>query len=187
MSQKQSLKFAENPPSQRYASEKVKAFKNSRRTYIGKITQNKNKITDFLNLNLTDISSYEQCLAKIDKYLAKIKYACENIADCLVDQNEINENSNCYTEQNFRTIEIKNSVSSFLASRSKTSVKLSSHSGSRKSRLKSHKSLPVLQYPPVVPKTVSHTRSVPQPIRSMSPYALPFAPESINKDQNKHL
>ena len=97
-----------------HVSEKIYSLKNSRRAYIGKITEN-NKLTKYMDLGNKSSLEFETCLQKSQKYKHKIKRVSDSLIELTNDPNELQNISDIYTQQDFRVIEISKSVSNYNA------------------------------------------------------------------------
>ena len=99
-----------------YISEKIYSLKNSRRAYVGKITQNINKLTKYMNVQNKNSLDFETCLQKLQKYMYKIRTVSDSLIELTNDENELQNISDFYTQQDFRVIEITKSVSNYNSS-----------------------------------------------------------------------
>ena len=71
-------------------------FKRSRRSYLGKITQNINKINCYISLRYK-LEEIKEFLYRLGKYLYKIKVLSQDIIESTNDKNEIK------AEKSYRT------------------------------------------------------------------------------------
>ena len=97
-------------------SEKIYSLKNSRRAYIGKITENINKLTKYMDLGNKSSLEFKTCLQKLQKCKHKIKMVLGSLIELTNDPDKLQNISDIYTQQDFRVIEITKSVSIYNAS-----------------------------------------------------------------------
>ena len=83
-----------------HVSEKIYSLKNSRRAYIGKITEN-NKLTKYMDLGNKSSLEFETCLQKSQKYKHKTKRVSDSLIELTNDPNELQNISDIYTQQDF--------------------------------------------------------------------------------------
>ena len=86
--------------------EQLDKYKRSRTSYLGKITQNIDKINNLITLE-NQIIVTKECLYEVEKYLHKTKTVSQKMIELLTDQNEIKAITLKITEQEFRIIQIK--------------------------------------------------------------------------------
>ena len=101
-----------------HVSEKFYSFKYSRRTHVGKITENINKLTKYMNRGNKSSPEFEICLQKLEKYKHKIKTVSDSLIELTNNPDELHNISDIYTKQDFRVTGISKSVSSYNASSS---------------------------------------------------------------------
>ena len=120
--------------------EQLDKYKRSRTSYLRKIPQN-NKIINLITLD-NQITTINECLYKVEKYLHKIKSVSQNMIELSTDENEIKNITLKVTEQEFGIIQIKKSIKNYKKENSDLSPKSSevlsatSKSGSSKKETK---------------------------------------------------
>ena len=92
--------------------EQLDKYKRSRTSYLGKITQNINKINNLIILD-NQIITINECLYKVEKYLHKIKSVSQKMIELSTDENEIKTITLKVTEQEFRIIQIKKFIKNY--------------------------------------------------------------------------
>ena len=107
-----------------------------RTAYVGKITTLINKITSIIENDSDDseigkIESYDQ---KLDKYIGLIREFTTKYCTLESDERKTDEVLNYCTDQEFRVIQIRKSMNTFLARNSHGIVNYSSHRSSRSGR-----------------------------------------------------
>ena len=86
-------------------------LKHGRHTYVGKITEDINKLTKYMNLGNKSSPEFETCLRKSQKYKHKIKVVLDSLIDLTNELYELQNISDIYSQQDFQVIEISKSVS----------------------------------------------------------------------------
>ena len=89
-----------------HVSEKHHSLKNSRCAYVGKITENINKLTKHMHLGNKSSLEFEICLQKLQKYKHKIKTVLDSLIELTNDPDELQNISDIYPKKYFRVIEI---------------------------------------------------------------------------------
>ena len=87
-------------------------FKRSRTSYLGKITQNINKINYHISLRYK-LEEIKELLYELENYQYKIKVLSQDIIESTNDENETKAISDKVTEHEFCIIQIKKSVESY--------------------------------------------------------------------------
>ena len=84
--------------------EQLGKYKRSRKSYVGKITQNISKINKLITPH-NQIITIKEHLYKMEKYLHKKKTVSQKMIELSTDENEIETITLKVTEQEFRIIQ----------------------------------------------------------------------------------
>ena len=83
------LKDRQHDLDEDHISEKIYSLKNSCRAYIGKITENINKLTKYMDVVNKSSLEFETCLQKLQKYKHKIKTVGDALIELTNDPDEL--------------------------------------------------------------------------------------------------